>query len=381
MKNEPLLYFVVGTRPEAIKLCPVIQCAKAMGAFKVRVCATGQHKELASQVLDWFGISPDIDLDVMREGQTLSSLLARLIGAISLDVQGCDPAFVIVQGDTSSALAGAMVAFNSGRKLGHVEAGLRTHDLSLPWPEEFNRRVISLAASLHFAPTARAAENLVVEGISKSVVEVTGNTVIDGLRASITRARSRPPTSSTLVGVSGHVASGRPLVLVTAHRRESRGAAMASLCAAIADVAQQCDVDILWPIHPNPEIRVTIEKTLVGRRNVHVVPPLDYARFVELLDRASVVITDSGGVQEEAAALHKPLVIVRDVTERPEVLALKTTRLVGTDRQRIVAATVELLSFDSDSLVPVIDESAFGDGHASERIIARLCRELSTDVL
>ena len=366
------ILFTLGTRPEAIKLAPVIRAFRADPAFATYLCVTAQHRELLAGVLDFFGLRPDVDLDVMRPGQSLATMTSRIVAACEEVFASLQPDLMFVQGDTTSAFAAAVAASQCKIPVAHVEAGLRSHRRSSPYPEEINRVVIGHLAELHFAPGKAAVENLRREGITQGVHAV-GNSVVDALQLALdtlAEKREQPLFAQTL-----GLESGRKLVLVTLHRRESFGRPLEDICAAIRALAERCaDVEIICPVHLNPNVRQTVHRTLSGLGNVHLLEPLGYADFVALLCRASLIISDSGGVLEEAETLGLPVLVAREVTERVEALASGNARLVGSDKRLIFAAATALLSAaPAVSTTPTLRHT-FGDGQASTRIL-RLTRE------
>jgi len=362
---------VLGTRPEAIKLAPVIHEIDRHPNLISRVCVTGQHREMLDPLLKLFSIHPDHDLDIMQPGQNLPDLTARLLLSLTDVLEREQPAFVLVQGDTTTAMVGALAAFYAKISVGHVEAGLRTGDKYAPFPEEMNRRLISQLADVHFAPTERARDNLLKEGINPEAIYVTGNTVVDALTMVLERTKGQDHFNHLLCE------SSRKLVLVTAHRRESFGQPLENICLALREIAQrQEDVQIIYPVHLNPNVRATVETILRGVPRVHLVEPLDYVTFVHLMSRAHVILTDSGGIQEEAPSLGKPVLVMRESTERPEAIEAGMAKLVGTDPQRIVTEVLRLLNDPGASSSLVLRQNPFGDGHAAERIVAILCKIL-----
>jgi UDP-N-acetylglucosamine 2-epimerase (non-hydrolysing) len=366
---QPLI--VLGTRPEAIKLAPVVRaCRATQGQIAPIVCHTGQHRELVAPLLEYFDLRPGVLLDVMRPDQTLSGLTARLLEALDGVVQRHSPDCLIAQGDTTTCLAAALVAFYRRLPLVHVEAGLRTGNLDAPWPEEFNRRVVSLATTLHCAPTPRAAAALRQEGIADAAIAVTGNTVIDALLWTVSRRRAAAnPEADRLLARFGD----RRLVLITGHRRESFGEGLRQILSAIVELARKyADVWFVYPVHPNPRVMEPVQALLSGLPNVVLLPPLDYPDFVGLLDRAAIVLTDSGGIQEEAPSLGKPVLVTRETTERPEAVESGWAELVGTDRSRIVAAVSRRLEQPALENGRPAQQNPFGDGHAAERIVELL---------
>jgi UDP-N-acetylglucosamine 2-epimerase (non-hydrolysing) len=360
---------VFGTRPEAIKIAPVIRALEALPVLDVRVAVTGQHRQMLDQALDVFELAPDHDLNLMTPGQTLPELTSRLLCALDPLLDAEAPAAVIVHGDTTTAMATALAAFYRQIPVGHVEAGLRTSERYAPFPEEINRRLISALATWHFAPTQTGREALLREGIAEDDILVTGNTVIDALY--YTLAHSRPRLAEI-------PAPGRRLLLVTAHRRENFGAPFEALCRAILRVAEGYpDLEVCYPVHLNPHVRRTVEQVLAGHPRIRLLEPLDYIAFAHLLARAHIVLTDSGGVQEEGPALGKPVLVMRDVTERPEAIDAGVVELVGTDEERIVARLRRLLDDPAAYAGMARAVSPYGDGHASERIAAFLTQRLA----
>lgn len=374
------LLFVLGTRPEAIKTAPVIaECryGARREAFAVRVCVTAQHREILDPFLQEFGIVPDVDLDVMREDQTPAEVTARVLAAISPVLEAERPDAVIVQGDTTSAMAAALAAFHHRIPVAHIEAGLRTRDLSEPWPEEMNRQVIGRLASLHFAPTEGARDNLLREGVPADRVLVTGNPGTDALFKVLRRLKARMRQTPERLGVSDGFGERGRLVMVTLHRRENLTRGIEGVCQALPDLLKGFpDLEIAWPVHPNPAVRKTVRRLLaqaVAKGRLHLVPPLTYSEFIALMARCYFVISDSGGVQEEAPVLGKPVLCARDKTERPEGVRVGVVRLVGTDRARIVEAAKEILSNPGAYRRMARKRLLYGDGRAAPRIARALC--------
>jgi len=363
---RPLL--ILGTRPEAIKMAPVVlECARRGGRIKPIICFTGQHDEMLRQVTDYFSIQADVDLKVMSAGQSLAQLTARCLTSLDDLVAREKPDCLVAQGDTTSVLAASMVAFYRQLPFMHVEAGLRTGNLQQPWPEEFNRRVASITTTLHAAPTERAKENLLKEGIPTQQIRVTGNTVIDALLDVAARAYDWH------AGPLAAVPRDRRLILVTAHRRESFGAPFEQICGALKELATSFpDVHIVYPVHLNPNVRRPVYGTLGNLANVSLLEPLEYLPLVQLLKQAYLVLTDSGGLQEEAPGLGKPVLVMRETTERPEGVAAGTVKLVGTDQATIVRETTRLLNDEVEYERMACAVNPYGDGHASVRIIESL---------
>jgi UDP-N-acetylglucosamine 2-epimerase (non-hydrolysing) len=358
------ILFVFGTRPEAIKLCPVLLNLRQSESFEVRVCVTAQHRSMLDQVLAAFAVTPDYDLDLMQPGQTLAQITARIVAALEPVVKAGQPDMVIVQGDTTTTLAGALAAFYQHVPVGHVEAGLRTGDLAQPFPEEMNRVVTTRLAALHFAPTETAKCNLLAEGIDPRCISVTGNSGIDAvLHVRDALAAGRLPESSW-----PQLDPSRKLIVVTAHRRESFGQGFARICEALARLAMRGDTQIVYPVHRNPNVMDPVYRQLDGLANVFLVEPLDYVPFVDLMRRAHLLITDSGGIQEEGPSLGKPILVMREKTERPEAVAAGTVRLVGTDAGRIVYEAGRLLDDEAETRRMARIHNPYGDGQASGRI-------------
>ncbi len=365
---------IFGTRPEAIKMAPLVLAAQRNPRVTPIVCLTGQHREMLDQVVKYFGLRVDHDLNLMQPNQTLSELTARCLQMLTGVISETKPDCIVGQGDTTTALCASMAAFYARIPFIHVEAGLRTDSIDSPFPEEFNRRVCSLTTALHCAPTEAAQENLLREGYSPNDVVVTGNTVLDALKLSVQQERAN---SSTWIQKHPDIA-GRPMVLITAHRRENHGEGIRNLCSAIGQLADMFPkIQYVYPVHMNPNIRGPVHEILAGRKNVHLIPPADYPEFIWLMDQATLILSDSGGVQEEAPSLRKPVLVTRDSTERPEALVAGATRLVGTDPVRIVREVCELLTNRDAYEAMQVDVNPYGDGKASERIIDLACRRFS----
>lgn len=361
--------FVFGTRPEAIKLCPVVLHLLARPEeFLTRVCVTAQHRGMLDQVLAAFGVKPDWDLDLMQPGQTLFQSTARILAALEPVLEAERPGVVLVQGDTTSTFCGALAAFYARVAVGHIEAGLRTWDLQQPFPEEMNRVLTSRITDLHFAPTESAARNLRHEGVAAERIYVTGNTGIDAVLYVRDGLAAGRLAGAAIAGMQ----EGRRLVVVTAHRRESFGDGFERICRALRRIADRGDVQIVYPVHRNPNVQDPVNRHLADHPHILLLEPLDYVPFVDLMRRADLLITDSGGVQEEGPSLGKPILVMREKTERPEAVAAGTVRLVGTDEERIVAEASRLLDDAAarDAMSKV--HNPYGDGRASERIAGHL---------
>jgi UDP-N-acetylglucosamine 2-epimerase (non-hydrolysing) len=359
---------VFGTRPEAIKMAPVVRALRAVpDRFDVHVCVTAQHRTMLDQVLDVFDLKADVDLDLMVPGQSPAGIAAGILDRLPPLLRHLKPDVVLVQGDTATTFAAAFAAFLERIPTGHVEAGLRTGDRWQPFPEEMNRVLTTRIAALHFAPTPAARDALVRENVPAADIYLTGNTVIDALLQTVRREyHFRTPS---LAGLD----PDRRVVLVTTHRRESFGAPLRSTCAAIRELAARFpELQFVLPVHPNPEVKGTVEELLCDLPGMHLIPPVDYLEFVHLVSRSDLVLTDSGGLQEEAPSLGKPVLVLREVTERPEGVAAGTALVVGTDRERIVAAASELLTSPEAYARMANAVNPYGDGRASERIVAAL---------
>ncbi|MNZ36053.1 UDP-N-acetylglucosamine 2-epimerase [compost metagenome] len=367
---------VFGTRPEAIKMAPLAQILRLWPDIELNICSTGQHREMLQQVLRDFGLSVDEDLRVMAQNQTLNSLSQQLLAQLDATYARIQPDIVLVHGSTTTSFIAALAAFNRQIPIGHVEAGLRSGNLKAPWPEEANRRMTTVMTDLHFPPTNRARDNLLHEGVAPEQIEVTGNTVIDALlwmREHLIKSRWKPGAGSPLA----QLRDDQRLVLITGHRRENFGPGFERICLALAELALRYpDIQFVYPVHLNPQVQKSVYPLLSRHSNMLLVPPQDYQHFVWLMDRAYLILSDSGGIQEEAPALGKPLLVLRKVTERHSVLEGGTVKLVGTQTERIVKETSLLLD-DPEAYKQMSRVFLpYGDGHASERIAERLNRWL-----
>lgn len=361
---------VFGTRPEAIKMMPVVSALQHTPGIHVRVVVTAQHRQMLDQVLELFSVVPDVDLDLMAPGQRLPDLFSRILLGMSEVLSNDAPDMVLVHGDTSTTLATALAAFYAKIPVGHVEAGLRTGNLLAPWPEEANRRLAAPLASLHFAPTSQALNNLLAEGIATTNIHVTGNTVIDALLAVTDRIERQPELASSLAGRFPFLDPAKRLLLVTGHRRENFGTGFEQICHALANLADRGDVQIVYPVHLNPNVVEPVNRILGNKPGVVLIEPQDYLPFVYLMSKSYLILTDSGGIQEEAPSLGKPVLVMRDTTERPEAVAAGTVRLVGTDRNRITQEANRLLD-DADAYGAMSKaHNPYGDGEAATRIAA-----------
>ena len=363
---------IFGTRPEAIKMAPLVTALQNEPQIQSVVCVTGQHREMLDQVLALFELKAQHDLDIMVPNQTLNGLYARLISRVDGVLEAEKPDCVLVHGDTSTASACALASFHRRVRIGHVEAGLRTGNLAMPFPEEMNRRVVDAIGDLLFAPTAESRSNLLREHLAGSIT-VTGNTVIDALAMTCAKLTAGSALTRMLQTRYAWLDPNRRLLLVTGHRRESFGEGFRNICAALAELARRADLQIVYPVHLNPQVRGVVMAELSGLANVHLIDPLDYLDFVWFMQRAHLILTDSGGVQEEAPYLGKPVLVMRDVTERPEAVRAGTVALVGTDTRRIVTEVHRLL--DDPELHSAFSRriNPYGDGKASARIVDALC--------
>ena len=369
------ILIVVGTRPEAIKMAPLVRRLRAAREFSVILCSTGQHREMIDQVFRLFAIVPDIDLGVMQPDQSLADLTARVLTAMDRVVRDRAPHRLLVHGDTSTTLAATLAAYYHKVPVGHVEAGLRTQDIYAPWPEEINRKLTDAIADRLYAPTQTAREALLREGTPADRILVTGNTVIDALHDVVHGPLTERATKSGLAERFPFIGNGKSLILVTCHRRESFGEGLLKIAAALASLAERDDVQIVFPVHRNPQVRRAFEQ-LRRLPNAALIEPLDYLEFVFMLSQCHIILTDSGGIQEEAPSLGKPVLVMRKVTERPEAVAAGAARLVGTDTAPIVGAVTELLDDPRAYAAMKVPHNPYGDGQASERIIASLREEL-----
>lgn len=373
---------VFGTRPEAIKMAPLIKTLQSMPEhFSTVVAVTGQHRQMLDQVMKLFNITPDYDLDIMTPGQDLTDVTCRILQGMRPVLQAEKPDIVLVHGDTATSTAAAMAAFYQQIPVGHVEAGLRTGDIYSPWPEEMNRRLTGRLATLHFAPTQRAKDNLLAENVDPASIEVTGNTVIDALHSVVAKIKADNLADSLNAQIMGcgydlsRLDGARRLILITGHRRENFGDGFRNICNAIRDLAVKFpDVDFVYPMHLNPNVRRPIAETFANlqHNNVFFIEPLDYLPFVHIMTKAHIILTDSGGIQEEAPSLGKPVLVMRSVTERPEALEAGTIRLVGTDYDKIIDMTTQYLTDDRLYAETAHISNPYGDGKATLRIAERL---------
>lgn len=364
---------VFGTRPEAIKMAPLAIKLAADPRFDARVCVTGQHRQMLDQVLALFKLQPQYDLDIMRQGQDLTDVTTAILQRLRPVLAEFKPDMVLVHGDTATTFASALAAYYQQIAVGHVEAGLRTGNLYSPWPEEANRKLTGALANVHFAPTETSRQNLLREGIAGQAIVVTGNTVIDALLQVVATVRADSTLQQTFGRQFAFLRPAAPLLLVTGHRRESFGGGFERICQALATLAAaNPQLDIVYPVHLNPNVREPVNRLLAGMPNVHLIEPLDYLPFVYLMDKARLILTDSGGIQEEAPSLGKPVLVMRDTTERPEAVAAGTVKLVGTRADVIITAVQTLLDDEQAYQQMSRAHNPYGDGHACQRIVDHL---------
>lgn len=364
---------VVGTRPEAIKMAPLIQALAGDTRFESAICVTAQHRQMLDQVLQLFDLVPDFDLDIMKPGQHLSDITATILTAIGKVFESFKPDVVLVHGDTTTTLATSLAAYYHKIPVGHVEAGLRTGNLYSPWPEEANRKLTAALAELHFSPTEGSRANLIREGIDETKIHVTGNTVIDALLYVAKKTHADSALQRKLAKEFGFLNPERKLILVTGHRRESFGGGFERICQALLKIVQDFDdVEIVYPVHLNPNVREPVNRLLAGVERIHLIEPVEYLPFVWLMSSAYLILTDSGGIQEEAPSLGKPVLVLRETTERPEAVNSGTVRLVGTNSERIVSEVSALLSDQSAYEKMTKAHNPYGDGNACERILNAL---------
>ena len=367
------ILIVFGTRPEAIKMAPLVHALRGCDKFETRVCVTAQHRQMLDQVLHLFGIVPDFDLDLMRAGQSLDDITVKILGGMGRVFDEFRPDAVLVHGDTTTTLATSLAAFYRKIPIGHVEAGLRTGDTLSPWPEEMNRRVCDVVSSWYFAPTQESSDNLIAEGIDAGKIVITGNTVIDALLDAKRKLDHDAHLTAGILAMYPFLDPAKRLILVTGHRRENFGEPFERFCHALRLIAQaHPDIQIIYPVHLNPRVQEPVHAILNRQPNVFLIDPQEYLPFVFLMSRAYLIVTDSGGIQEEAPALGKPVLVTRDTTERPEAISAGTARLVGTDTGAIVAAVDLLLNNGSEYARMANADNPYGDGHASERIVEAL---------
>jgi len=363
------ILIVFGTRPEAIKMAPVVLAFKSNKKMKTVLCVTGQHKEMLDQVLNVFSIKPDIDLSLMTNNQTLAGLTSLLIKEIDYVLIKEKPDLVLIHGDTSTTFATAIACFYAQIPIGHVEAGLRTGDLTAPWPEEMNRCYVGKIAKLHFCPTSKSKHNLLKEGISKEGIYITGNTVIDSLLFALEKINTNKELLEQLKEKVPCIIENKNIICVTGHRRENFGNGFKNICESLIEISKIPNVQVIYPVHLNPNVRKTVMDKLDGVLNIHLIEPLEYLPFVYLMHKSKIILTDSGGIQEEAPTLKKPVLVMREITERPEALEAGTIKLVGTDSKKIVQEVQKLLNNEQYYNSMIGNTNPYGDGKSSSRIV------------
>lgn len=363
--KQKKILFIFGTRPEAIKLAPVIKCFKSDAYFETRVCITAQHREMLDQVLDFFKIEADYDLDLMKKNQDLFSLTARALEALKAPLTTFKPDLVFVHGDTTTTMVASLAAFYAGAKVGHIEAGLRTFNKQSPFPEEINRQLTGRIADFHFAPTEKSKNNLLAENIQESQIFITGNTVIDALEETVKRVSQKIPQCAETIPFGS-----KKVILITGHRRENFGPGMRRVCEVLKEIVERChDVHLVYPVHLNPNVKNTVHEILGNIENISLIEPLSYPDFIWMMNASYFIITDSGGIQEEAPGLGKPVLVTRDTTERPEAVTAGTVKLIGTDSTKLKAAILELLDNAESYKRMSKAHNPYGDGKASARIL------------
>jgi UDP-N-acetylglucosamine 2-epimerase (non-hydrolysing) len=367
MKFKKIL-LVFGTRPEAIKMAPLALELKKRSELDVKVCVTAQHREMLDQVLNLFELTPDYDLNLMQPGQDLYDITSRALLGLKSVYSEYQPDLVLVHGDTTTTFSASLAAFYQKIPVGHVEAGLRTGDIYSPWPEEINRKLTGSLTQLHFAPTEKSQQNLLTENIDQNNIYVTGNTVIDALLQVVDIVKTNTELNQKLASQFDFIDTSKKLVLVTGHRRESFGGGFERICHALKSLAQRGDVQVVYPVHLNPNVKEPVDRILAGVENVHLIEPLEYLPFVYLMSQSYLILTDSGGVQEEAPSLGKPVLVMRDTTERPEAIQAGTVKLVGTDLDVILQEAIALLDNQDEYEKMSFAHNPYGDGKACERI-------------
>ncbi len=368
------ILLVFGTRPEAIKMAPVYAALKSVDGFITKVCVTGQHRQMLDQVLELFDITPDFDLNLMTPGQDLSDITSNALLGLRKVFKQWLPDIVLVHGDTTTTLSASLAAYYAQVKVGHVEAGLRTGNKYAPWPEEINRRLTGAVADFHFAPTPQAKRNLLAEGVGAEAIHVTGNTVIDALLQVVKRIQMDTSLQDSMERRFAFLNKNKHMVLVTGHRRENFGQGFEDICHALASIVERGDAEVVYPVHLNPNVQEPVKRILGKSTNVHLLPPQDYLPFVYLMNRSTLIVTDSGGVQEEAPSLGKPVLVMRETTERPEAVSAGTVKLVGTSRERILKATNQLLDDKAAYQIMARAHNPYGDGAAAMRIASALAQ-------
>jgi len=368
---------IFGTRPEAIKMAPVVNKLAEHPEIESKVCVTAQHREMLDQVLTLFNIKPDYDLDIMKENQTLTEITNLILTKVGCIIQEVKPNLVLVHGDTTTTFATSLAAFYQKINVAHVEAGLRSGNNYSPWPEEANRKLTSTLANLHFAPTEKAKQNLISEGIKENIVIQTGNTVIDALQTTTKKIRNNSVLKADLKKSLSFSVEDNKIILVTCHRRENFGTGLVQICEALKIIATQFpEIDIVYPVHLNPQVQEPVNRLLKYIRNIYLIDPLDYLPFIYLMEQSYLILTDSGGIQEEAPSLGKPVLVMRETSERPEAIDAGTVRLVGTDKERIVSEVDKLLTDKETYLTMSKAHNPYGDGKASQRIVDTIAERI-----
>ena len=379
-EDKVKVLLVFGTRPEAIKMCPLVLAMQQDPRVEPVVCVTGQHREMLDQVLNIFSITPDYDLNIMKKGQDLTDVTTAILSGLREVIATEKPDALFVHGDTSTTLASSLAAFYQQVPVGHVEAGLRTGNLYSPWPEEGNRKLTGAIAKYHFAPTAWSKQNLLNEGVKESEIQVTGNTVIDALLWVSSHLETDEALQKQATDILPQLDPNKRTILVTGHRRENHGKSFENICHAIAQIARRGDVEVVYPVHLNPNVREPVNRILKDVDNVHLIEPLDYLPFVALMKQSSIILTDSGGIQEEAPSLGKPVLVMRDTTERPEAVEAGTVKLVGTEQYTIVNELTKLLDDAEEYAAMAYAHNPYGDGKSCQHIINSLFAEATTNV-
>ena len=368
MKNKTKIIIIFGTRPEAIKMLPVVLELRKHDCFDTKVIVTAQHREMLDQVMDLFGITADYDLNIMKKSQSLNYITSEIINELKVIFDKEEPDMVLVHGDTTTTLASSMAAFYNNIPIGHVEAGLRTFDYQNPYPEEMNRVLTDKMASLLFAPTEQSYKNLIKDQLNEDNIIITGNTVIDALYYTLPRAKEFKINNEEILKID----TTKKMILVTAHRRENWGEPLKDICNALLEISNSQDVEIIYPVHPNINVLPIVESMLGNKKNIHLIKPVDYIEMIKLMDMSYLILTDSGGLQEEGPSLGKPVLVMRKTTERPEAVIAGTVKLVGTDTYTIVNSVINLLTSKEKYDIMAKATNPYGDGHASERIVSKI---------
>jgi UDP-N-acetylglucosamine 2-epimerase (non-hydrolysing) len=372
MIKKTKILIVFGTRPEAIKMAPVVKSFNNSCEIELKVCVTGQHRQMLDQVLELFSIKPDFDLNLMKPNQDLTDITVGVLKGLREIFRSWRPEWVLVHGDTTTTLATSLAAYYEKISVGHIEAGLRTGDIYSPWPEEVNRRAVANIARVHFSPTEHARENLIREGVDERLIFVTGNTVIDALFEIKDRLENDDLMFRSIKKLIPVLNEDKKTILVTGHRRENFGDGFENICMALNDISVRNDVEIIYPVHLNPNVQEPVRRILGSSRNVHLISPLEYVPFVYLMSKSHIILTDSGGIQEEAPSLGKPVLVLRNTTERPEAVLAGTVKLVGTSRESIVEEVSKLLDNPTEYMAMAHSKNPFGDGSAANRILKQL---------